>query len=135
MTPLDKLDQYAQGKLSPSDRKKVERMLAVIKKHPKYFGGLENSLKTGRDYGYKGKNFYDDLMDAELGDLSRTGATYNLSLLRANKDAMKKASETLRDNGIPGLKYLDGNSRGSGKGTRNYVTWDQDVLNRSKVKK
>ena len=33
------------------------------------------------------------------------------------------ASETLRSMGIPGIKYLDGNSRDAGKGTRNFVTF------------
>lgn len=45
----------------------------------------------------------------------------------------KAASEALRARGIPGLKYFDGMSRGKGEGTRNYVTWDQDVLDRTKM--
>ena len=43
------------------------------------------------------------------------------------------ASEALRKAGIPGLKYFDQDSRAGGEGTRNYVTWDQDVLDRSKM--
>ena len=43
------------------------------------------------------------------------------------------ASEALRKAGIPGLKYFDQGSRAGGEGTRNYVTWDQDVLDRSKM--
>ena len=41
----------------------------------------------------------------------------------------------LKDYGIPGLKYFDADSRGVPKAdrTRNYVTWDQDVLDRSKM--
>jgi hypothetical protein len=42
-------------------------------------------------------------------------------------------SEALRKAGIPGLKYYDQMSRGGKKGTRNYVVWDQDVLNRTKI--
>ena len=45
----------------------------------------------------------------------------------------KGISEVLRKAGIPGLKYFDQGSRAGGEGTRNYVTWDQDVLNRSKM--
>lgn len=45
----------------------------------------------------------------------------------------KAASEALRKAGIPGLKYFDQGSRAGGKGTRNYVTWDQDVLDRAKI--
>ena len=32
-------------------------------------------------------------------------------------------STTLRNNGIPGIKYLDGVSRGAGEGSRNYVVF------------
>jgi hypothetical protein len=45
----------------------------------------------------------------------------------------KGISEVLRKAGIPGLKYFDQGSRAGGEGTRNYVTWDQDVLDRSKM--
>jgi len=48
-------------------------------------------------------------------------------------DLKKAASMWLRNEDIPGLKYLDGMSRGEGAGTHNYVTWDQDVLNRMKL--
>ena len=50
-----------------------------------------------------------------------------------NHGSDQAASEALRKAGIPGLKYFDGGSRAGGEGTRNYVTWDQDVLNRSKM--
>ena len=42
-------------------------------------------------------------------------------------------SEYLEKLGIPGLKYYDQMSRGGKEGTRNYVVWDQDVLDRTKV--
>lgn len=45
----------------------------------------------------------------------------------------QRASEALGRAGIPGLQYYDGMSRNAGEGTRNYVTWDQDVLDRMKL--
>ena len=53
----------------------------------------------------------------------------------AEKADYKLASDVLRKAGIPGLKYFDQGSRGVSKAdrTRNYVTWDQDVLDRSKM--
>lgn len=42
----------------------------------------------------------------------------------------KEASDALRKIGIPGLRYLDGNSRRAGEGTHNYVIWDQLHLNK-----
>lgn len=37
-------------------------------------------------------------------------------------------SEALREAGIPGIKYLDGASRGAGEGSRNYVVFDHDLI-------
>jgi hypothetical protein len=38
------------------------------------------------------------------------------------------ASGGLRDRGIPGARYWDGFSRDAGRGSRNYVIWDPDVI-------
>ena len=37
-------------------------------------------------------------------------------------------SETLRDAGIPGIKFLDAGSRGAGDGSRNYVVFDDALI-------
>jgi len=39
------------------------------------------------------------------------------------------ASELLLKHGVPGLRYLDGNSRAAGEGSHNYVIWDEARLN------
>ena len=41
-----------------------------------------------------------------------------------------KGSEMLRKQGIPGIRYLDGGSRGAGQGTSNYVVFpgNEDIL-------
>jgi len=38
------------------------------------------------------------------------------------------ASQTLREIGIPGIKYLDAGSRGAGEGSRNYVIFDDNLI-------
>ncbi len=38
------------------------------------------------------------------------------------------ASQTLRDAGIPGIQYLDAGSRGAGEGSRNYVIFDDKLI-------
>jgi hypothetical protein len=38
------------------------------------------------------------------------------------------ASERFRDAGIPGLRYLDGNSRGAGEGTSNFVMFSDEPV-------
>lgn len=40
----------------------------------------------------------------------------------------KLASDTLRDAGIPGIRYLDGGSRGAGDGSHNYVIFDDSKV-------
>ena len=45
----------------------------------------------------------------------------------------KFAEKVLRKAGIPGNRYADQMSRGKNAQTRNYVTWDQKVLDRAKV--
>jgi hypothetical protein len=40
----------------------------------------------------------------------------------------QEASELLQAAGIPGLRYLDGNSRNAGEGSHNYVIWDESLL-------
>lgn len=39
-----------------------------------------------------------------------------------------QASEILREAGIPGIKYYDGGSRGAGEGTRNFVIFDDSLI-------
>jgi ribosomal protein S18 acetylase RimI-like enzyme len=40
----------------------------------------------------------------------------------------KRASEALLAAGIPGIRYLDGMSRGAGAGTYNYVVFDENLI-------
>lgn len=39
-----------------------------------------------------------------------------------------KASEWLRNNGVPGIRYLDAGSRSTKKGTRNFVVFDDSIV-------
>jgi hypothetical protein len=47
---------------------------------------------------------------------------------RNNGSLEKQASEYLASLGIPGIRYLDGQSRGSGEGTHNYVIFDENLV-------
>jgi hypothetical protein len=40
----------------------------------------------------------------------------------------QKASSVFKEAGIPGIRYLDGNSRGAGKGSYNYVMFDDKPI-------
>ena len=43
-------------------------------------------------------------------------------------DSERAASMLLLKHGIPGLRYLDQGSRRAGKGTHNFVIWDEDAI-------
>ena len=58
---------------------------------------------------------YDQLLTQRSGDFVEELAKY--------KGGKAKASELMRQAGIPGIKYLDQGSRGEGKGTRNFVVF------------
>lgn len=50
--------------------------------------------------------------------------------LRAIQDRLGKeeTARVLREAGVPGVKYLDAGSRGAGNGTRNYVVFDDKLI-------
>lgn len=48
--------------------------------------------------------------------------------LNTNFGFGKQASETLKELGIPGIRYLDGGSRGAGQGSSNFVVFDPEMI-------
>ena len=67
-----------------------------------------------------------ELADKILGDDPTGSNIYNS--LDDIYGSDREASLALNDNGIPGLRYLDGNSRRAGEGSHNYVIWDDALL-------
>jgi hypothetical protein len=52
-----------------------------------------------------------------------------ISQYKAGQDLKSpEATAKLKQAGIPGIKYLDQGSRGKGDGTRNYVVFDDKLL-------
>lgn len=66
----------------------------------------------------------DALQDFELDNT--TGQTI-IAMLSREAGGNDKAAELLRDLDIPGIKYYDGMSRQGGKGTRNFVVFDDKL--------
>jgi hypothetical protein len=54
-------------------------------------------------------------------------ASNSISNTMAKSD--KEASDALHEHGIKGIKYLDAGSRGKGEGSRNYVVFDDKLVN------
>lgn len=106
---------------------RLKLMEAVGLSDGKNLETLEDALSDKKDelielfdQTYARENI-DDLNDEIYGfDLYR--------ILTNHFRSDKKASEYLGSLGVPGLRYLDGASRGKGKGNYNYVIWDENVV-------
>jgi hypothetical protein len=81
---------------------------------------LESELKIYQ----KDKQASDRYMEDNFGNANASVIYRAL----AGKYSSKEASERLNAHGIPGLRYLDGNSRGKGEGSRNYVIFDDQSI-------
>jgi hypothetical protein len=72
---------------------------------------LEKKRKESRGGSFTGGDLYDILSKAK-------GGQYVDRVF---------ASQYLKEKGIPGIKYLDQGSRGAGKGSRNFVLFDDEI--------
>lgn len=68
----------------------------------------------------------DSLQDFELG--TTRGDTVVRLLERLGAENNAEASRMLREQGILGIRYLDGMSRGAGEGSSNYVIFDDNLI-------
>jgi hypothetical protein len=68
------------------------------------------------------------MLEGETGSAFYRRLGNDLRQIHDAKSAPEQASEWLRDHGIPGLQYLDSNSRGAGEGDRNFVIWDENEI-------
>ena len=82
--------------------------------------GMYRKYKS--DAGRTAADRYDELMDlrSDLGD--------------PRGQVNQKVSELLNQLGLPGIRYLDQGSRGVGSGTRNFVVFDEKLLNKMSTK-
>jgi hypothetical protein len=80
---------------------------------------VRGGVRAGMDERY-GQGFFDEY--AQQG--------HDFRDVRSNFDDLGDAevSNMLREKGIPGIKYLDGGSRKAGDGSRNYVVFDDRLI-------
>ncbi len=84
---------------------------------------LDAAAKAERDYP-NGRAIYNQFMNDQRDVAIRQGDNA-ATTLPASQSA---ASQELRGMGIPGIKYLDQGSRSAGEGTRNYVVFDDQIV-------
>lgn len=106
---------------------------SLIEENGKYLAIADNNMF------YEAKDFVDKKSATEwLGEkINRyaggdpSGAQIYRSLVREfGEDTIGQvqASNKLKELGIPGIKYLDEGSRGAGDGTRNFVVFDDSII-------
>ena len=85
-----------------------------------------------RVHAYQQKNFKGGALPQTIRNLERAKA---IAAGKIPEDAMvsdvlpgSEGAAKLREAGIPGIKYLDGNSRAAGEGSRNYVVFDDSLV-------
>ncbi len=99
---------FLDGKLSEQPGQIQDSVDDLVRKH---FSEAEILRYEAEWKTLTGDDFYRDLVDMRLG-----------------ANPQRAASEALAGVGIPGARYLDGTSRGSGDGTSNYVIWDEAAV-------
>ena len=99
----------------------VARMLDWDKPLSQQPQNVRNSLDVLRQANPQG---YQRLVDAQLGGpLMEQAAGMDLyrNLIKGANE--RQMAEVMRQQGIPGIRYLDGGSRGAGTGTSNFVVF------------
>lgn len=101
------------------------RVRAVVVSMPSEFGIASKDTLFG-DAGAKFIEFVNSIRDATVTGGTNGRALY--TMLSSQLGSQQAASEALLRAGIPGLRYLDGNSRSKGEGSANYVIWDENAI-------
>ena len=150
---IDKLEQLKKIDLSKINIPKGRMYEVRINAHPDHLLDWDKPLSKQSDYVRKVleklnikmmsdediKNLHDKILkssntnyikDQLISGLDPSGANVYSSKISDGKgrdDEWK--SKVLLDAGIKGIKYLDAFSRGAGKGTHNYVVFDDNLIN------
>lgn len=153
---LERLRDYGGSYRSQIDRLKAERdALAAQAPRPASTGDDFADLFSGGDWdGWARLSNLNQRISAAENEARRAaqrGALFsenlnqdflvstlgrNLARGKTSPDAQsllgvvddKEISSTLRNIGIPGIRYLDAGSRGAGEGSRNYVVFDDKLI-------
>ena len=118
--PLSEQPQAVRDAVGRAGYKSADRSKIAPPKPVR--GGFEVVDASGKAMVYKDSNVAQQAYEIML-DQTDGGFTVQRRL-----GGGAKATQTLREAGIPGIKYLDAGSRGAGDGSRNYVVFDENLI-------
>ena len=90
----------------------------------KEFSGFDPMVNVARKQGESAE----ELLPLVFPDATPEQIEIAIKTARFKRPGDEIASELLRQRGIPGIKYLDGGSRAAGEGSRNYVVFDDKLI-------
>lgn len=131
----DRLREFVKDMAVERHKKETDEYVAYLRKSPKYNDKDVERAQIARAKIDPVDDFYDYLENGDtylaLNDkgskTERNGELlYRLVSKRLGGD--RAASAALHAAGIPGIRYLDGSSRGAGDGSRNYVIFDDSSV-------
>lgn len=82
-------------------------------------------------HNMRGSDAHDALAEMKAGPIAPGADSGWESFVNTINDKVQRrdlAAQSLRDAGVPGIKYLDKLSRGAGEGSRNYVVFDDKLI-------
>ena len=121
--PLSQQPEAFKAAVSAREQK---RMLPILEQRKAALAGLPPDAPNAAILKKQIAILEDEIKQAQPVP-SMTGGEY-FNYLRRREMQPAEQAEWLRQAGIPGIRYLDGGSRGAGQGTSNYVVFDDSLL-------
>jgi len=120
--PLSEQSQHVRDALSKLSPELMTHLQGTLR------GALDNPNGPAATRFATGDRIYRELADAH-SRMAGDPTFYETPQGKAVKSSIEGAAQTLREAGIPGIRYLDQNSRAAGEGTHNLVMFDADTIN------
>ncbi len=147
-TPQEIIDRFNDDDFSKEHKKAAKEVAAFIKKNSKgsqvYNVNIpDEDINRMLDWGMPLSEQDQSIMEAirplikqlkksfpDFDESKATGAGFYQSYAEHRGGNQETASRAMSEQGIVGIKYLDEQSRGVGEGTRNFVVFDQALLDK-----
>lgn len=128
--PLSEQSQKVREAMAAAiGQSRIEMPNGVVKMDNGRWSPAVDGTPIGRPTGWPDKATAEQAMKYMVEDdapylYGNAGAI----IRRQNGNAQRQISQKMTEAGIPGIKYLDAGSRGAGDGSRNYVVFDENLI-------